>query len=423
MKAPQVLHSNTIRAAAGCHRLPKTEGLCGGGRPWGIHTYRTLEQIRGIRPAWETLKTETCSDKDIEADFKRYVGVVESTSDCEPYTLLAFKDGKPHALLAATRVSTKIPCKLGYLNLFKPSLQGISIIYGGYLGCFDEDTCHKLLGHMYTAIRNGEADVIMFKQLPLRHPLYTSFRKDYPMLCRSHFPKIDEHWQMPVPNRMESFYLQHSSKTRQTLKRQLRRLESHFQVRLAECTDSDRLPEILPQIEMISERTYQYALGWGLVNDAGTLKQLLTAAQNGWLRLHLLYLNDEPCAFQFGLRYKGTYFLKQMGFNPKMKQWQPGTGLFLKVLERLCDDPAVNCFDFGFGDAEYKRRFGTRSWNEASLYIFAPRVYPVWVNTIHTAVCGLSKEMRFLARKTGLEEKIKRKWRNRLQNRYHLHSA
>ena len=423
MKAPPVLHSDVIRAAAGCRRPPKTETLYGGDRPWGIHTCRTLEQIRAIRSVWETLKTQTCSDVDVEADFDRYVGVVESTPDCEPYTLLAFKEGKPHALLAGTRGSIKISCKFGYLNLLKPSLRGITIIYGGHLGHFDEGTCRKLLEHLYTSVRHREADVVMFKQLPLTHPLYSSFRKEYPALCRSHFPKVDGHWQMPVPDRMESFYAQHSSKTRQTLKRQLRQIEKHFQVRLAECRDANALPETLSQVETISERTYQHALGWGLVNDAKTRKQLLTAAGNGRLRLHLLYLNDEPCAFQLGLQYEKKYFLKQMGFNPDMKKWHPGTALFLKVLDRLCSDPDVHDFDFGFGDAEYKKRFATQHWDETSLYVFAPRVYPVLVNMTHTMICGFSESVRRLIRKTGIEEYIKRKWRNRLQEKRHSHST
>jgi len=105
-----------------------------------------------------------------------------------------------------------------------------------------------------------------------------------------------------------------------------------------------------------------------------------------------------------------------------MKQWHLGTVLFLKVFDQLCRDPEVNCFDFGFGDAEYKRRFGTKHWDEATLYLFAPRAYPVLVNTIRTAVSGVSEGMRLLARKTGIEEKIKRKWRNVLQEGQHLNS-
>ncbi|MHC4986978.1 MAG: GNAT family N-acetyltransferase [Planctomycetota bacterium] len=382
---------------------------------WGVCTFRTLEQIRTLQTIWQTLKNESGHRADIEADFNRYVSLAESLPDHEPYVLLLLKEGKPHAMLIGILGFVEIPCTFGYLEVLKPSLKGVTVTYGGYLGDLGEETCRKLVDHLYASTCRKQADVVIFRQLPLDSPLYSVLRKQPPALCRNHFLKIDGHWQMSIPDQMDAFYAYHSSKTRQTLKRQVRQIESKFQVRLAECTDAGSMPEILSHAAAISSRTYQHGLGCGLIDDAPTRKQLTTAAENGWLQLHVLYLNDEPCAFQFGLRYEGRYFLQQMGFNPDLKQWHAGTVLFLKVLERLCEDPEVNCFDFGFGDAEYKKRFGTNYWEESTLYLYAPRVYPVFVNMLHATVSGLSEGMRFLAQKTGIEGKIKRKWRNLLQ--------
>ncbi|MHC5086401.1 MAG: hypothetical protein ACYSN9_01140, partial [Planctomycetota bacterium] len=92
-----------------------------------------------------------------------------------------------------------------------------------------------------------------------------------------------------------------------------------------------------------------------------------------------------------------------------------GTALFLKILEQLCRDSSVDCIDFGYGDAAYKRRFGTKYWYESTVYMFAPRVRPVLVNSIQTAVRGFSIGMRWTARKVGIEGMIKQKWRRLLQ--------
>ena len=151
------------------------------------------------------------------------------------------------------------------------------------------------------------------------------------------------------------------------------------------------------------------------MDDVTTRRQLQVAANSGLLHLHVLYLDDKPCAFQLGFQYGSTYFLQKMGFDRDFKKGCVGTVLFLKITDQLCKDPNVDCLDFGFGDADYKRRFGTKHWNESMVYMFAPRVYPVLVNLIYTIVNGLSIGMRWVVHKAGVEGKIKQKWRRLLQ--------
>lgn len=383
--------------------------------PYEIRMLRTLDQIRKIRPIWEKLQANASERTDIEANFDRYVSVVKTNSECEPYSLLVLEDGIPRALLIGTRGPVTISCKLGYFNVLKPCLQGITIRYGGYLGDFCERTCRHLMDYLNILLRNKQSDVVMFQQLPFHHPLFCQTRKSLSLFRRNLFPKVNLHWRMDVPDTMESFYAQLSSKTRQTLKRQLKQASKQFQVRLAECSNADSLPEILSDAVSVSSHTYQYALGWGLRSDPATHQQLITASNNGWLRLHVLYLDNEPKAFQLGLQYQGTYFLQSMGFDPEMRKWHLGTGLFLRVLEQLCEDPSVERFDFGFGDAEYKRRFASKQWDEATIYMFAPRTYPILVSSVHNAVSGISRGVQRIVQQAGIESKIKQKWRRFLQ--------
>jgi hypothetical protein len=414
MKAPPRPHNGTVRIEAVPRRSLKA-GTLSSDRCWEVRVLSTLEQVLAIRPTWEALQAESDSRTDIEADFDRYISVVESDRTCEPYVLLLFKEGAPHAMWIGTLGPVRIWCKFGYLNILKPTLFGARITYGGYLGDFSEQTCNHLLDHLSTSLCDDGMDVVRFEQLPRHSQLYSLVRKRPSILCRSRFPKFDKHWQMDIPDRMESFYAQHSSKTRQTLKRYIRKLEKNHQVHMLECTDSQTMLNVLPISADISKRTYQHALGWGLMDDAVTRRQLQTVARSGWLRFHVLYLDDAPCAFQYGFQYQGTYYLKTMGFNPDLRKSHIGTVLFLKIIECLCEDPAVDRFDFGYGDAEYKRRFATEHWDEATLYMFAPRAYPAFVNSIHTVVNGLSLGMRWLVHKAGVEGKIKQKWRRRLQ--------
>ena len=413
MKTNSLLHDNAVGISTGQCQRQKVKGPLGE-HHWEIQTCCTLEEIRKVRPVWERLLRETDFCVDIEVDFDRYISVIESTEGCKPYTLLFFRDGAPQAMLIGTRGSVRVDCKLGYLEVLKPTLKCLTIIHGGYLGEFCNQTSGRLLDHLYKSLCDGQADVVVFRQLPLASPLYSLATRRSPIFCRRHLPKIDRHWRMTIPDRMDSFYKQHSAKTRQTLKRQLRQVDTKFKTRLVECTDQEMLSITLPDAAAVSSRTYQHALGSGLLNDVKTRKQLLAEAQRGRLCLHVLYLNEQPCAFQLGLRYNGMYFLQTMGFDPGMKQRHLGTALFLKILDQLCKDPGVDFLDFGFGDAEYKRRFGTEFWDEAAVYLFAPRLYPALINFIYVAVSDISEGLRALVSKGGLEKKIKRKWRNLL---------
>jgi hypothetical protein len=88
------------------------------------------------------------------------------------------------------------------------------------------------------------------------------------------------HWQMKIPDSMESFYAQRSSKTRQTLKRYSRQVEKKFQIQLIGCISEDSLSKILSEAASVSSRTYQHALGWGLTDDVATRQKLIAASRN-----------------------------------------------------------------------------------------------------------------------------------------------
>lgn len=413
MKESSESHDTIMTAGSTASAFPKADKSPVNQQQGEIHVLRTLEQIQAIRPIWEALQSE--SGGNIETDFDRYISLVESDQKYEPYILLLYNGGIPCAMLIGTRGPVRIDCQLGYLKVFRTTLCGVKITYGGYLGDFSEQTYNHLLDYLYTSISKGLADVVRFEQLPRCGRLYSGIRKRPSILCRSRFPKIDMHWQMKIPDSMESFYAQRSSKTRQTLKRYSRQVEKKFQTQLIGCTSEDSLSKILSEAASVSSRTYQHALGWGLTDDVATRQKLIAASRNGWLRLHLLRLGEKSCAFQLGFQYRGTYFLQTMGFDPEMKKWRLGTALFLKILEQLCRDSSVDCIDFGYGDAAYKRRFGTKYWYESTVYMFAPRVRPVLVNSIQSAVRGFSIGMRWTARKVGIEGMIKQKWRRLLQ--------
>lgn len=384
---------------------------------WKIDIIQSFEEIETIRPVWEEMQHKQSSPPpNPNADIDRYLSVLEPIKDrVQPFIMLLRRNGYPEAMLIGRKGSTHIRCKIGYLTLLKPSLRCISIAYRGFLGQMKPEVCSILIEELNHSLRNGEADVVGFNHLSTDSEMYQLARIKPNVLSRGYFPKVDPHWRMSVPQDIDLFYKGLSQRHRSNLKRYTKNLEKKHQVRMVTYSRENMLEEVITTAAQISSRTYQYALNSGFVDDNSMRSRLTTAAKHGWLRFHILFINDKPCAFQLGLQYQRTYFLSQIGFDPEWKQWRIGTTLFLKVLEDLCSDPVVDSLDFGFGDAEHKRSYGNEHWLEATVYIFAPRFYPMLVNSLYSSMTGLSLGISSLARKIGFERWAKRRWRNLLQ--------
>ena len=96
-------------------------------------------------------------------------------------------------------------------------------------------------------------------------------------------------------------------------------------------------------------------------------------ADRGWLRFHILFIDNNPAAFQIGIQHQRTYYPEHRGFDSDWKNLCIGTTLFMKVFEELCADPEVDLIDFNPGDADYKLLFADdQQCPEATVYLFAP---------------------------------------------------
>jgi len=312
-----------------------------------------------------------------------------------------------------------VKLKLGYKTLFKPKLRCLTVVYGGVLGQPTNEACAVLIRKLMNTLSRGEVDVVQFNHLRVDSPIYQFARKTPGILSRGHFPKIELHWSMSVPENVDLFYQARSRKHRKHLKQYIRKLEETFpgQVKMVTYTNQGELDEAIKAASHISSNTYQRGLGCGFSGNFWTRTLLKTAAKLGWFRGYILFVDDEPCAYRFALHYGKTYFATGTGFDPKWKDFRVGTILFLKVLENLCSDGTVDYYDFGLGDAEYKQHYGDTQWQEASVYIFAPRLYPILINILQSSLMGLSLVLECILNKIGLTGWLKRRWRNLLQKR------
>jgi CelD/BcsL family acetyltransferase involved in cellulose biosynthesis len=129
----------------------------------------------------------------------------------------------------------------------------------------------------------------------------------------------------------------------------------------------------------------------------------------------VLYVEDTPWAFWIATLYRETVYLNFTGFDSTYRKFEPGTILFLKMIEDLCKDGEAKEVDFGFGQAFYKERFGDHNWTESSIYVFAPTSKGITLNMMRTMTTAASWFGARVVRRFNLKEKLKRRWRERLR--------
>jgi len=381
-----------------------------------VQTIKSFDEIESIRSIWQEMQTKETYPK-INTDIDRYLSTIKSSEEqIQPYIILIKQNKTVLSMLIGYIHKSPLVCNLGRKTIFKPFLRMLSVVYGGILGNPPENIRNLMISALIKALRCGEADVVCFNHLEIHSELYQAVRNKPIALCRSYFPKVETHWSMSVPQDIREFFRNCSKKRRQNLKRYVRNLEKKFphQVRMVTYSKENEVEQAITIASQISSQTYQKAFNGGIIDDDITRALFNTAAKKDWFRMHILYIADEPCTFRYRLKYKGTYFAEAIGYLPKWEHFKIGYVLFVKVLEEICKDPDVQRLDFGFGDGYHKQLDKMNSCQEATVYIFAPRFYPVFVNLMLSLTTGITLFIQHCITKLGVLNSVQQYRRKRV---------
>ena len=383
---------------------------------WEVLVVRDFEGIEAVRQTWEKMQAEEPYPR-INADIDKYLTTLKASSDSlEPYIIVLNENGRPAAMLIGWIGKSRLKCAIGRRILFKPALRQLSVIYGGVIGSRAEHIGRVLVGELIKELRRGEVDVVFFNHLETDSSLYHVARKMPGLLCRDHFPKVEPHRCMSIPEGFDRFLEACSHNSRRNFKRWTRKLENRYpgQIRMITYSEENEVAEAIEIAAKISAETYQHAYGGGVTNDARTRAFFRATAKKGWLRIHILFIGDEPCAFLTALKYGRIYSAELTGYSPKWRDLRVGSILFFKIVEQLCGDPAVDSFDYSFGEDQHKRWGDSRQWPEASVLIFAPRIFPVFVNQMQSSTLAISILTQHVITKLGIRNPVQRYRRKRI---------
>ncbi len=370
---------------------------------------RTEEEIERLRPTWEAFQGDV-----VMTDPTHYQAVLRHNPRAyAPHVVLVERDGEPRALALGMLQNLELACKVGYKTVYRPRARALTVVYRGFLGPDAESDAPVLVDALLAALSTGEADVVYLPNLAMDSPFYRAVTNGQSGRSRLLTPKT--HWQLALPDSLDEFIATKPTRSRGRIRRYPKRFLETFdgRYRLEVYRDPDALERLVSDVERVAERTYQRGLGIQFADDPLLLNLTRVAMERGWFRAYVLHVDDEPCAFWMGFGYHGVFRTGLTGYDPAYGEYHVGTFVLMQMLDDLAREDGFHTVDYGFGDAEYKRTFGTDSWLEADVFVFARTARGIWLNLARTSIAGLDRASRSVAGSFG--KRAKKLWRRRLQ--------
>ncbi len=363
---------------------------------------KSLESIRDLWQQWQIHPN---------ADVDFFECVVESRpSVVNPMAIVIFFKEAPVALAVGRLENFILPATFGYLKIFNSALLQFSIVYGGLMGAWDEKCAVAFVTYLRKWMKHDGVDAIYLAAMCAEHPVYRAAARGTPFLLR-HTPLKDNfHWWAELAETPELF----KSKVNKADRKKERKLaqHSHGDIEFKMFEKPEDVPEFCSTVEEIAQSTYLRGLGAGFCDNEEMRNRLGVTSRKGWMKGFILYANNQACAFQLGTLYQGVLYLDYTGFKSDLHPYSPGRILFIKMVDHLCKTHAVRGIDFGFGDAEFKRRYADRSWKESDLYLFNQTPTLLMANLVRKSLTLFRGLAEMALRRFDLHIQVKKWWRH-----------
>jgi Acetyltransferase (GNAT) domain len=388
----------------------RSASMSGVGR-W-IRVVRDAAGLASIREPWLRMQGDRISS---DPDFFLASAEADPTI-VRPHVVVLERGGVAEAMLVGRVERLRLPSRLGYRTVYAPEVRSLTVVYGGILGDLEDFSFRTLLASVRSSLADREADLAIFRYLPVDSSFYQIASREPSPLLRQRGGEPETHWELDLPDRLDALLRSRSKATRQSATRTMRRLERTYGDRLEvrRYTSLEELDEFFRAVETIAPKTYQSGLGVGFRDTPSHRGRVRALMELGRYRGWVLTLDGNPLAFEHGALYRGRFRSGRPGYDPAYAHLSIGTYLFLRTLEELCVDRSARVVDHGTGDADYKRRFGTRSWQEANAVVYAPTLRGIRINAVRSAFeVGIGTAKRVVG-EGELARSLKRQWRDRL---------
>jgi len=250
-------------------------------------------------------------------------------------------------------------------------IPGYRLLGNGFLGRSDPDIESILLETAMREVRQRGARFLLVEDLDQSSTLLRQAEGLTSRGFRVYSPtSMQVRLKIQLPPVADDYWNKFSSKTRGTFRRQERKLGDF---RVVCSTSLDQVADFLRDANKISVNTWQSdQFGLRIKNDDNDLAQYSFLASQGAFRSYLLYFGDTPVTFVVGIQFRGVFRYDELGFDRQYHALSPGRVLLIKILEDVYNRDTPQWFDFGMGDADYKRIFANYESTAGNVWILPP---------------------------------------------------
>jgi hypothetical protein len=366
------------------------------------------EELENLREVWERLNHNP------NADIDYYKALISSSdNNVRPCILTIWENNSITALLIGRLEKRSINITIGYKTFFAFELDSLTIIYGGILGELRAEILAVFFEKINQLFSEKVASMVFVNFVDDRGIFFELVERWKTKSQLMIFGDKNLHWKMQCPESMDNYYKAISYKFRKNLNRARRKLNNSQsqKVNFRNYTQKEEVDIFLELAEAIAQKSYQRGIGVGFVKSQREESLTRIAANKGWMSSYVLFVNDSPIAFERIYNYKGTLYCQDAAYDPKFRSLEAGTNLFLHIVEQACQKKEIKEIDFGFGDAEYKRRFGSTHWCERQLYMFDKSLKNYFIYFLFNITRNLNSKLKAYSQKMGIMQTIKREWR------------
>jgi hypothetical protein len=316
-----------------------------------------------------------------------------------PHVVLVERDGEPPILVVGRVERRPFEVKAGYRVLLRTRARWLSVVPGGVIGARSADDHRQVVGLLRRALSRGEADILQLSKVEVGGPLHAAATRRLAWYERGRALSPLTNHRSALGGGFDAFLAARSKGTRWRIRRRLKKLADSPELTLWRVGAGDSVDTVAAALETIATRSYQRGIGVGYADDELHRGLLAWAVAGGPFHVWILVRDGTPLAYVDGILHEKTFHLFETAFDASASDGEPGAILIARVLSELAADPAVEGFDYGFGDAQYKQSLSDSSTDTADVLGFAPRPRPLLLNSLNlSSAAAISLAKRVLGK-------------------------
>jgi hypothetical protein len=288
----------------------------------------------------------------------------------------AEQEGASNAALAALAMRYKARRSRLFSRRQLSSLANFyTITFSPLINAADADSSQALAALAKAIATDADRwDSVELRPLDRNEPIYCCLLQSFKsagMVVQPYF--CFGNWYLPTAGlTFDDYFKTLPSATQNTIRRKTKKLEKTGKSRVEIVTDIENLEHAIASYEQI------YISSWKRPEPYPEfVPGLIRACANrNWLRMGVIYLDDQPIAAQVWIVNSGKATIYKLGHDQRFDEFSAGSILTTAMIRHVLDIDKVQEIDFGSGDDPYKKnwlpqrreRWGILAMNPRTLY-------------------------------------------------------